>query len=319
MGFTIPFLIGGLILFVHAILQLSRTMEELFTDKARNLIEKRTRNLFISLLIGIIATVLMDSSSAVIILAIVFINAKTLTFKNAMGIIMGANIGTTFSSQLIAMDIAKYAYIPMLIGLVLYLFAKSTAWRLKGKAVLYFGLLFFGLYIVQEAVLPLQDSGLFEKWISQIEDNPISGALIGGLITLIIQSSGATVALAIILGKQGMISLGGGIAVMLGAELGTCSDTLIATIRGTRQAIKAGIFHLFFNFSTICIGLILFSPFVSLISNISGEATLSRQIANAHIFFNIAGVLLFLPFVRPIQRLLDRIIPEKAVKKRSTA
>jgi len=312
MEFTIAFLLGGLILFVHAILQLSKTMEELFTDEARILIEKRTRNFFVSLLIGIVATILMDSSSAVIILAIVFINAKTLTFKNAIGIIMGANIGTTLSSQLIAMDIAKYAYIPMLIGLILYLFSKSPGTRLKGKAVLYFGLLFFGLYIVQEAVMPLQDSGLFEKWISQIEDNPISGAVIGGLITLIIQSSGATVALAIILGKQGLLSLGGGIAVMLGAELGTCSDTLIATIRGTRQAIKAGIFHLFFNFSTICIGLLLFAPFVSLVGNISGEASLSRQIANAHILFNIAGVLLFLPFVRPIQRMLDRIIPEKS-------
>lgn len=313
MGFTIPFLFGGLILFIHAILQLSKTMEELFTDEARDLIEKRTRNLFVSMLIGIVATIILDSSSAVIILAIVFINAKTLTFKNAMGIIMGANIGTTFSSQLIAMDIAKYAYIPMLIGLILYLFSRSSDLRLKGKAVLYFGLLFFGLYIVQEAVLPLQDSGLFEKWISQIEDNPISGALIGGLITLIIQSSGATVGLAIILGKQGLLSLGGGIAVMLGAELGTCSDTLIATIRGTRQAIKAGVFHLFFNFSTICLGLLLFIPFVTLIENISGEVSLSRQIANGHILFNVGGVLLFLPFIRPLQRLLDRIIPEKSV------
>lgn len=311
MGFTIPFLIGGLILFVHSILQLSRTMAEIFTEKARILIEKRTRNLFISLLIGIVATVLLDSSSAVIILAIVFINAKTLTFKNAMGIIMGANIGTTFSSQLIAMDIAKYAYIPMFIGLVLYLFSKTSGMRLKGRAILYFGLLFFGLYIIQEAVAPLQGSGLFEKWIGRIEGNPISGALIGGLITLIIQSSGATVGLAIILGKQGMISLAGGIAVMLGAELGTCSDTLIATIRGSRQAIKAGIFHLFFNFSTICIGLLLFTPFVSLISNISGEAALNRQIANAHILFNVAGVLLFLPFVKPIQRMLDGLIPDK--------
>lgn len=312
MGFTIPFLLGGLILFVHAIFQLSRTMESLFTDKARILIERRTRNLFVSLLIGIVATILMDSSSAVIILAIVFINAKTLTFKNAMGIIMGANIGTTFSSQLIAMDIGKYAYIPMLIGLVLYLFAKSSAWRLKGKAVLYFGLLFFGLFIIQEAVVPLQDSGLFEKWISQIEGNPISGALIGGLITLIIQSSGATVALAIILGKQGMISLAGGIAIMLGAELGTCSDTLIATIRGSRQAIKAGLFHLFFNFSTICVGLLLFAPFVALVSGISAGAELNQQIANAHILFNLAGVLLFLPFIQPIQRLLDHLIPEKS-------
>lgn len=311
MGLTIPFLIGGLILFVHSIFQLSRAMAKLFTEKARILIEKRTRNLFISLLIGIVATMLLDSSSAVIILAIVFINAKTLTFKNAMGIIMGANIGTTFSSQLIAMDIAKFAYIPMCIGLVLYLFSKSPGMRLKGRAILYFGLLFFGLYIIQEAVSPLQDSNLFETWISQIEGNPISGALIGGLITLIIQSSGATVALTIILGKQGMISLAGGIAIMLGAELGTCSDTLIATIRGTRQAIKAGIFHLFFNFSTICIGLILFTPFVSLIANMSAKTPLNQQIANAHIFFNVAGVLVFLPLVKPVQRMLDRLLPEK--------
>lgn len=311
MDFTIPFLLGGLILFIHSISQLSKTMEALFTDEAKNLIEKRTRNLFISLLIGIIATILMDSSSAVIILAIVFINARTLSFKNAMGIILGANIGTTFSSQLIAMDIGKFAYIPMLIGFLLYLFPKSPDTKLKGKALLYFGMIFFGLFIVQESVVPLQDSKVFEAWISKIEGNPVSGALIGGLITLIIQSSGATVGLAIILGKQQMITLAGGIALMLGAELGTCSDTLIATIRGKRQAIKAGIFHLFFNISTICIGLLLFSPFVSLVEKLSGNAGLNTQIAYAHILFNTLGVLFFLPFTGAVYRLLNHIIPEK--------
>ncbi len=312
MDSILPLLIGGLVLFLYAISQLSGVLKDIFSDRAKRIIRKRTSNIFSSILIGTLLTIILDSSSAVIILVIVFINARTLTFKQAIGLIMGANIGTTFSNQIIAMDVGKYSIIPLFIGLVFEVFVKKDPWKRYGNVLLYFGMLFFGLYIMEESVLPLRDSPVFSKWIERVEGNPLQGALIGGFITLIIQSSSGTVGMAIVLGKQNLLSVAGGIAVMLGAELGTCSDTLIATINGTRQAFKAGLFHLLFNLTTIIIGLMLFEPFVSLVDRISSTEDIGRVIANAHMLFNILGVVLFLPFVGLVASGLNRLIPEKA-------
>lgn len=307
----LPILIGGLALFLYAITQLSNIMNGVFSNNAITIIKKYTSNIFSSLLIGTLSTMLLGSSSAVIILVIVFINAKTLTFKQAIGLIMGANIGTTFSSQIIALDVGKYSIIPLAIGLFFVIFIKNEKWKRYGNILLYLGMLFFGLFLMEESVLPLRDSEMFANWIARVEGSPLQGALIGGLITLIIQSSSGTVGMAIILGKQQILSIAGGIAIMLGAELGTCSDTLLATINGSRQAFKAGIFHLFFNLTTIFIGLLLFSPFVALVEKISNTNDIGNVIANAHMLFNIAGVLLFLPFISLIEKGLNKLIPEK--------
>ncbi len=145
-------------------------------------------------------------------------------------------------------------------------------------------------------------------------DNPFRGSAIGALVTLIVQSSSATVGMAITLAKKELISVSGGIAVMLGAELGTCSDTLLATIRSDRQAIKTGIFHLSFNMISISIGLMLFPWFVTFIEQISGNAGIEQKIANAHMLFNTGGVILFIPFIPHIERLLNRVSPAKKIE-----
>jgi phosphate:Na+ symporter len=242
--------------------------------------------------VGIVVTTLLDSSSAVIIITIVFVNSKILTFRQAMGIVLGANIGTTISSQIIAMDIGKYSPILLVIGFMYLIIAKTERMSNTGKVILYFGVLFFGLFTMENAVEPLKDEAFFADWLRKTE-NPLMGAVVGAVVTLIIQSSSATVGMAIILSKKGLLSLGGATAVMLGAELGTCSDTLIATINGSRAAIKTGLFHLTFNLLSIIIGLIIFYPFVTLVSYISGDAPIERAVANAHMLFNIIGVLIF--------------------------
>lgn len=303
-------IIAGLILFLFAVNNLSETLKLTLGENAKNWIEKFTSNTLSGLLVGTIATILLDSSSAVIIITIVFVNSNIITFKQAMGIVLGANIGTTVSSQIIAMDIGKYSPVLLLLGFILLIVSKSSRINNIGKVILYFGVLFFGLFTMENAVEPLKDEPFFTAWMAKTE-NPIIGALVGAVVTLIIQSSSATVGMAIILAKKGFLSMAGGTAIMLGAELGTCSDTLIATIRGSRSAIKTGLFHLTFNLISILLGLLLFHPFIELVKTISQNASIERTIANAHMLFNILGVLIFVWTVPLFEKILNVLLPEK--------
>jgi phosphate:Na+ symporter len=307
-------ILGGLGLFLFAINNLSDILKDLLGDKAKKWLGRFTRNLFTAIVTGILITVILDSSSAVIIMTIVLVNAKALTFRQSLGIIMGANIGTTFSSQIIALNIGQFSPIPIFLGLILSIFVKNEKVTKPAKVLLYFGILFFGLYTMERAVEPLRNDPQFVRWMLQLE-NPLKGAGIGAVLTIIIQSSSATVGMVITLGKKALITLPAGIAVMLGAELGTCSDTLLATIRSDRQAVKAGLFHMIFNFISICIGILIFPYYVAFITTISSVASLEQQIANAHMVFNLAGVLLFVPFVSFFEKLLNKWLPEKEKKK----
>ncbi|WP_207420654.1 Na/Pi cotransporter family protein [Desertivirga brevis] len=300
--------LGGLGLFLFALNNLSDSLKALLGDKAKKLLGIFTKNVLTAILTGTIITIILDSSSAVIILTIVLVNAGALTFRQSMGIVMGANIGTTFSSQLIALDIGQYSPIPILIGLILSITAKSKKISGAARVVLYFGILFFGLYTMERAVEPLKGHENFLSWMARLDD-PLRGTAIGALVTLVIQSSSATVGMVITLAKKGLINLSGGIAVMLGSELGTCSDTLLATIRSDKQAIKTGAFHLLFNVISIAVGLLLFPIYTKFIEQISTGASLEQKIANAHMLFNGAGVVLFLPFITAIEKLLNRLLP----------
>lgn len=301
--------IAGLVLFLFAISNLSEILQSALGESATNWIKKFTSNTFSSLIVGTIITVLLDSSSAVIIITIVLVNSKVLTFRQAMGIVLGANIGTTASSQIIAMDVSKYSPVLLLIGFTLLMVAKSEKVSNAGKVVLYFGVLFFGLFTMENAVEPLKDEAFFAEWMKKTE-TPFVGAIIGAVVTLVIQSSSATVGMAIILAKKGFLSLVGGIAVMLGAELGTCSDTLLATIKGSRQALKTGLFHVIFNLLSICLGLILFYPFVDFVTIISHGASIERTIANAHMLFNILGVFIFIWTIPIFEKVLNKLLPD---------
>jgi phosphate:Na+ symporter len=309
-------LLAGLCLFLFAVSSLSDTLKNLLGDKARKWIAFFTKNTFTGVLTGTLITIILDSSSAVIILTIVLVNSKALTFQQSLGIVLGANIGTTFSSQLIALDIGKYSPIPIFIGLVLSFISRKDSISKSGKSLLYFGIMFFGLYTMERAVEPLRAAPGFMDLMTRLE-NPLKGAGIGAAVTLILQSSSATVGMVITLAKKELISLSAGIAVMLGAELGTCSDTLLATLKSNRQAVKTGLFHLMFNLTSIIIGIILFPWFVSFIKHISGGAGMEQQIANAHMMFNIGGVLLFSPFVPLISKLLNKLLPDSQVSKPS--
>ena len=311
-------LVGGLVLFLYGVGNLSEVIKEAADEKMKRIVVRFTSDIFSAIVVGTIATTILDSSSAVIILAIVLINAGILDFRQAVGIVMGANIGTTISSQIIAMDVGQYSPILLFAGFLMMFVSRSEKINRVGKIALFFGMLFFGLFTMERAVEPLKGSEQFAAWMANLE-NPLYGSAVGALVTLVIQSSSATVGMVITLAKQNLISLPAGIAVMLGAELGTCSDTLLATIRSNRQAIKTGVFHLFFNFVSIVIGLILFIPFIGLVEYISCGADLENKIANAHVLFNVLGVVLFVGFVPVVVKLLDKLIPDKRENKDTAA
>lgn len=305
-------IIAGLVLFLFAVTNLSESIQLIIGERANEWIQKFTSNTFSSIIVGVVVTTLLDSSSAVIIITIVLVNSQILTFRQAMGIVLGANIGTTFSSQIIAMDIGKYSPVLLLIGFLLLFISKSKRVNNAGKIILYFGVLFFGLFTMENAVEPLKDETFFNEWMKRTE-NPLTGALVGSIVTLVIQSSSATVGMAIILCKKGILSLPGGVAVMLGAELGTCSDTLLATIKGSRQALKTGLFHATFNLLSIILGLVIFYPFVEIVKTVSSGASIERTLANAHMLFNIFGVFIFIWSIPVFERLLNKILPDQAV------
>ncbi|NBC24605.1 MAG: Na/Pi cotransporter family protein [Bacteroidetes bacterium] len=303
-------IIAGLILFLFSVINLSEILELAIGEKARIWIKRYTSHIFSSLLVGIIVTTLLGSSSAAIIITILFVNTQILSFRQALGIVMGANIGTTISSQIIALDIGKFSPLLLVLGFVLLLVSKSPSWKNSGKVILYFGILFFGLYTMEQAVTPLKEEEFFLAWMKKTE-TPIVGAAVGAIVTLIIQSSSATVGMAIVLAKKGLLSLMGGVAVMLGAELGTCSDTLLATIKGSRQALKTGLFHLIFNVITIILGLIFFYPFLDLVTFVSSSVSIQRAVANAHMLFNFLGVLLFVWAIPLFEWGLNKMLPDK--------
>jgi phosphate:Na+ symporter len=301
---------SGLVLFLYAVSRLALSLRHLAGERVKGLLDRFTKSLPAAILMGTVVTALLDSSSVVIILAIALVSAGALPFRNSLGVVLGANIGTTISSQLFAFDLGQYAVVAMLPGLLLLSFSKKRQGRASGRALFCFGLLFFSLFLIGEAAAPLKDYHGVQAWLLQLE-NPVRGAGAGALLTLLIQSSSATLGMVIKLAAKGLLTLPAGIAVMLGAELGTCSDTLLATIGRGRAALKTGLFHLAFNAITITLGLLLIQPFTALVLLVAGHADVARQIAHAHMLFNVAGVLLFAPLVPLCQRLLDAWLPDQ--------
>lgn len=303
--------LGGLVLFLFGVLQLARGIEPLASRRARDLLGRFTTNRFAGVLTGTVATTILDSSSVTIILVIALVNGGLLTFKQSLGVIMGSNIGTTVSSQIFALHVDAYAPLVLFAGFVVFVTARGSERRRQiGLAVLGLGLVFFGLHYMGEAVAPLRDNQRFMQWMTGL-DRPLVGVAVGAVATIVIQSSSAMLGIVITLASQGLITLPAGLAVMLGAEIGTCADTLMASIGRTRAAVRAGLFHLTFNVISAAVGLILIEQLAALARALPGGDSLPRQIANAHVAFNVLGVAVFIGFTPWIGRLLERVVPSR--------
>lgn len=311
--------VAGLVLFIYGVTRLAQGLTELNTERIREVLGKFTTNRFAGIGTGVVATTLLESSSVTIIMVIAMVSGGMLTFVQSLSVVLGANIGTAVGAQIIALDIEQYIPILMLGGMLLHFVGKSNTLKKLGIIVLGFGLMFYGLEAIDEAMKPLRDDPTFIGAMKQMGDRPLLGALVGAVFTVIIQSSSATVAIAITLAGSNMISLPAGVAIMLGAEIGTCADTLVATVGRGRPALRTGVFHLVFNLLTASIGIALAPQLVSLVRAISGGADVGRQIANAQILFNVTGVVAVVGFLPAIARGLERLIPDNGERAKSEA
>ncbi|WP_009631255.1 Na/Pi cotransporter family protein [Synechocystis sp. PCC 7509] len=303
--------LAGLVLFIYGVTRLAEGLEDMGSDRMKNILAKFTTNRFAGVATGTVATTLLESSSVTIIMVIAMVSAGVLTFVQSLGVVLGSNIGTAVGAQIISLDIDKYIPILMFGGLLLLFVGKGQTLKTLGIVLLGFGLMFYGLEAIDEAMKPFREYQPFLNLMKSLAQNPLLGALVGAIFTIIIQSSSATVAIVVTLAGSGLISLPAGIAIMLGAEIGTCADTLVATIGRGRPALRTGVFHLLFNLVSVALGLLFAPLLVQLVSSISGD-DVGRQVANAQIIFNVMGVVAVIGFLPIIARLLEKFIPDVA-------
>lgn len=302
--------LAGLVLFLYGVTRMADGLGEIAGDRAKNLLNKFTTNPFAGVATGAVATTILDSSSVTIIMVIAMVSAGLLSFAQSLGVVMGSNIGTTLGAQIIAFEINKYAPIALLIGALLHFFGKTERQKHIGMAVFGIGLIFFGLDVIDDAMKPFENYQPFINWMKKLGEHPLQGAAIGALFTVLVQSSSATIGIIVTLASSGLISLPAGIALMLGAEVGTCADTLVATVGRGSQALRTGVFHLLFNIITAGLGLLFAGQLAQLAQSISFGADVPRQIANAQLIFNVLGVALFIGFTPLISRALQTVIPD---------
>lgn len=301
---TVLNLVGGLAIFLLGLEILSNALKAISLPAMQNFLLRSSNTPAKGILTGTIATTLLDSSSVTIILLIAFVDSNLIKFANASGIVLGANIGTTISSQIIALKIGDYAAIGLIVSVIGNIITKSERIKQYCNMLMGFSLLFYGLHLMDMSVYAYRDSTEVIALLKNLQ-NPFYGVLAGAVVTLIIQSSSATVGIVIVMASQGLLTLDAGIAAMLGAEIGTCSDTLIASIGRNREAIKVGIFHLLFNIIAVIAGLVLFDVLHDVTLFMSYKADIGQQIANAHLLFNLSSVFIAYIFLTIYNRRLN--------------
>ncbi len=310
-------LTGGLALFLYGMNVMGDTLQEVAGDRMQQILARFTCNRFAGIGTGMIACSVLDSSSATAIITIALVHAGILSFVAAIGVVMGANIGTTLSSVIIASGLIKYSAFVLMIGLLFKVLGRATHHRRWGAVTLGLGLILFGLFTIEHAAEPLRDYPPIEELLARM-DNPLLGVFAGALVTAIIQSSSATVGIVIVLAGRQMLTPEAGVAIMLGAEIGTCANVLVASIGRSREAVRVGLFQLLFN----TIAVLVFIGFVGPLAQFSAwmvgsDPGIASQplIAAAHVIFNVASVLMFLPFVPATARVLAWLVPDRTPNK----
>ncbi len=315
MYFTIIIeVIAGLSLFIFGINRLSNSLQKLASNKLKSIINFLAKKSWSTLLIGLFTTVLIQSSSATSVMTVGFVNAGLLSLRQAIGIIMGANIGTTITAQIISFKIDLLAFPVIIIGFAFYFFGKRKRYKNIGMAILGLGLLFLGMSIMKGALGPLKDNEAFKRFLLIFSHNPFLGILAGIVLTALLQSSSATIGLLIALASQGLITIEAAIPVLLGDNIGTCSTALISSIKTTITAKRTAFSHLIFNIVGTGIFMILLYVFrlQDLIISLTGKS-IPHQIANLHTGFNVITTALLFPMVGLFEKTVKKIFPGKDI------
>ena len=304
-------LLGGLGLFLYGMNLMGESLEKVAGSKMKKIIELLTKNIFMGVLLGVVVTAVIQSSSATTVMVVGFVNAGLMGLPQAVGVIMGANIGTTVTAQIVSFDLTGMAPLALGIGILLYLFAGNEKYKQVGEVFIGFGLLFTGMESMKLAVSPLAEYKGFTDLLSTFGRYPILGLLLGFGITAIIQSSSAAMGMLVVLASQGLVPLSSALPILYGQNIGTCVTSLISSIGANKNAKRAAMIHLIFNILGTIIFLILLNGIVVKFVVSLDPGNVARQIANVHTIFNIVSTILLLPCNKLIVKLAMRIVPDK--------
>ena len=308
--------LGGISLFLYGMQMMSSGLEAAAGSKMKLILERLTANRFLGVLVGAGITAVIQSSSATTVMVVGFVNSGMMTLNQAVWIIMGANIGTTITGQLIALDVGALAPLFAFIGVAMVVFVKMPRAHHIGQIMAGLGVLFIGMEMMSSSMMPLRDSQAFVDLMTRFS-NPLLGIAVGALFTALIQSSSASVGILQALATSGAISFSSSVFILFGQKIGTCITAVLASIGTSRSAKRATIIHLMFNI----IGTVLFTilcilfPLADLVASFTPDAP-AAQIANMHTIFNIVTTLLLLPLGNQLASLAVRILPEQPEENR---
>lgn len=314
-------LAGGLALFLFGMEQLSGGLKAVAGDHMRTILARLTANRFLGALTGALVTAVIQSSSVTTVLVVGFISAGLMTLAQSVGVIMGANVGTTVTAQIIAFNVADQALLIVAVGFALLALGRRETIKQSGTAIFGLGLVFLGMVLMGDAVFPLRDYPPVAQFMVHLR-TPILGILVGAAFTALVQSSSASTGLVIVLASQGLITLPAGIALVLGANVGTCVTALLASIGRPREAVRAAVVHVIFNVAGVLLWIGFIDQLASLViaispsgPNLQGMARIAaeapRQIANAHTVFNVTNTFVFIGFAGSMARLVEWLVPGK--------
>ena len=318
-------LLGGLAVFIYGMNMMSECLQKAAGEKMKKILSLLTRNPVMGALAGMLVTAVLQSSSATTVMAIGFVSAGLMTLPQAISIIFGANIGTTMTAQLIAFKLSDYIYAIIFIGFIVYFISKSERVKNVGMTIFAFGLLFLGIETMGSVMKPLASSPIFTELIGKVADIPILGVAVGALMTLVVQSSSATIAVlqnfAAQPGADGVtsiIGLAGAIPILFGDNIGTTITALLASIGQPKDAKRTALAHCIFNISGCFLFIWFVKPLAAFIQYISPKGpeieVISRQIANTHTFFNLVMTLIWVPLVGVMVKIVMCLIPDGEVK-----
>ena len=314
-------LMGGLGLFLYGMTLMSDSLSSVAGAKLRSILENLTKNQFIGLIVGMLFTAVVQSSSATTVLVVSFVNAGLMNLIQATGIIMGANIGTTITGQLIALNLSEIAPLFVLTGVMMTMVSKKQNVKKIGEVLLGFGILFIGLSTMSSAMSTLKSSPVIVEFLSTLT-NPILGVLTGFVLTAILQSSSATVGIVILMASQGLLTLPICFYIILGCNMGSCVSALLASIGGKKNAVRAAYIHFLINIFGSAVIVVLLLVFMNQIEgvilwttgsqNLTGAAltaNMAKTVANAHTIFKVFQIVICYPFAKQIVALTYKIIP----------